>query len=62
MQPEIVSCASANQPRTPQKLPPRLQLIKKGKVKKQKRALKANFEVCLSPCCLLYLNRATDLM
>ena len=35
----------ASHPRTPQKMPPKPQLIKKGKIKKQKKVLKANFEV-----------------
>ncbi|KAJ7372296.1 Transcriptional adapter 1 [Desmophyllum pertusum] len=37
-------------PRTPQKLPPKPQLIKKGKIKKQsKKVLKSNFEQRFTP-------------
>jgi len=37
--------STASHPRTPQKLAPKPQLIKKGKIKKPKKVLKANFEV-----------------
>ena len=37
--------STASHPRTPQKLTPKPQLIKKGKIKKPKKVLKANFEV-----------------
>lgn len=42
--------STASHPRTPQKLAPKPQLIKKGKIKKPKKVLKANFEVKMNKC------------
>jgi len=47
---QALGATPASHPRTPQKLPPKPQLIKKGKIKKPKRVLKANFEQRFTPC------------
>ncbi|XP_044173401.1 transcriptional adapter 1-like [Acropora millepora] len=47
---QALGATPASHPRTPQKLPPKPQLIKKGKIKKAKKVLKANFEQRFSPC------------
>lgn len=47
---QALGATSASHPRTPQKLPPKPQLIKKGKIKKAKKALKANFEQRFTQC------------
>ncbi|XP_078384269.1 transcriptional adapter 1-like isoform X2 [Oculina patagonica] len=46
---QALGSTPASHPRTPQKLPPKPQLIKKGKIKKQKKVLKANFEQRFTP-------------
>ncbi|RMX49212.1 hypothetical protein pdam_00005849 [Pocillopora damicornis] len=47
---QALGSSPAPHPKTPQKLPPKPQLIKKGKIKKQKKVLRANFEQRFAPC------------
>ncbi|CAH3023025.1 unnamed protein product [Porites evermanni] len=47
---QALGATPASHPRTPQKLAPKPQLIKKGKIKKPKKVLKANFEQRFTPC------------
>ncbi|EDO43284.1 predicted protein, partial [Nematostella vectensis] len=47
---QALGATPASHPRTPHKPPHKPQLIKRGKVKKQRRTLKANFEQRFSPC------------
>lgn len=47
---QALGSSPAPHPKTPQKLPPKPQLIKKGKIKKQKKVLRASFEQRFVPC------------